>query len=172
MMMIHGTKPFEGVRGESGVVLPTVSLLSFRRSPRQSIVPNDDRHLTTPIRLKATISSLPPPPSSFSPRSPKAPIPLIPPSSAMTALPSFVELMASLGLDNKSSPPPTQELSSPSIVVSSEHEQTQEYISSRIRVARYSPYGAPIVSVAAAPRSKPLICLPVPFTSTECFHAF
>lgn len=64
----------------------------------------------------------------------------------MTALPSFVELMASLGLDNKSSPPPTQELPSPAIVVSSEHEQAQEYISSRIRVARYSPYGAPIVS--------------------------
>ncbi|KAF9649633.1 hypothetical protein BDM02DRAFT_3186126 [Thelephora ganbajun] len=64
----------------------------------------------------------------------------------MTALPSFVELMASLGLDNnkKSSLPPTQELSSPAIVVSSEHESTQDHISSRIRVARYSPYGAPI----------------------------
>lgn len=71
----------------------------------------------------------------------------------MTALPSFVELMASLGLDNKSSPPPTQEFSSPAIVVSSEHEPTQEHISSRIRVARYSPYGAPIVSVAGRPRS-------------------
>ena len=68
----------------------------------------------------------------------------------MAALPSFVELMASLGLNNnsKSSPPPTQEFSSPAIVVSSEHEPTQEHISSRIRVARYSPYGAPIVSVA------------------------
>lgn len=63
----------------------------------------------------------------------------------MTALPSFVELMASLGLDNKkSSPSPTQEFSSPAIVVSSEHEPTQEHITSRIRVARYSPYGAPI----------------------------
>lgn len=70
----------------------------------------------------------------------------------MTALPSFVELMASLGLDNKSTP--TQELPSPAIVVSSEHEQ--EHISSRIRVARYSPYGAPIVSVAGCPRSNPL----------------
>ena len=72
----------------------------------------------------------------------------------MTALPSFVELMASLGLDNnkKSSPSPTQEFSSPAIVVSSEHEPTQEHISSRIRVARYSPYSAPIVSVVTRPR--------------------
>ena len=66
----------------------------------------------------------------------------------MAALPSFVELMASLGLDNKnkSSPPPPHEFSSPSIVVSSEHDPIHEHISSRIRVARYSPYGAPIVS--------------------------
>jgi hypothetical protein len=63
----------------------------------------------------------------------------------MTALPSFVELMATLGLDNKkSSPSSTKEFSSPAIVVSSENESTQEHISSRIRVARYSPYGAPI----------------------------
>ena len=79
---------------------------------------------------------------------------LLPPSlRAMTALPSFVELMASLGLDNnkKSSPSPTQEFSSPAIVVSSELEPTQEHLSSRIRVARYSPYGAPIVSVPTCP---------------------
>lgn len=83
---------------------------------------------------------------------------------AMTALPSFVELMASLGLDNKSSPPPTQELPSPAIVVSSEHEQSQDHISSRIRVARYSPYGAPIVSVATRPRSGTPIPNNLPFS--------
>ena len=88
------------------------------------------------------------------PGSPEASLPLPPPLQAMTALPSFVELMASLGLDsNKPSPSSTQEFSSPAIVVSSEHEPTQEYISSRIRVARYSPYGAPIVSVFACTRS-------------------
>jgi len=131
------------------------ALLSSPPSPRRSTIPNGDQHLTTPILLKATIPSL-----LSLPRSPKAPItpPHIPISSsqAMTALPSFVELMASLGLDNnnnKSSSSPTQEFSSPSIVVSSEHEPIHEHISSRIRVARYSPYGAPIVSLATRPRS-------------------
>lgn len=130
-------------------------LLSFRRSPRQSTVPNDDRHLTTPIRLKATISFSPSlPPQGRQRHLYPSPPPPSPPSRAMTALPSFVELMASLGLDNKkSSPSSTKEFSSPAIVVSSENEPTQEHISSRIRVARYSPYGAPIVSVAHRLRS-------------------
>ena len=71
--------------------------------------------------------------------------------------------MATLGLDNKSSPPSSQELPSPAIIVSSEHEHTQEHISSRIRVTRYSPYGAPIVSVPACLRSSHptlQLCLP------------
>jgi hypothetical protein len=51
--MIYSPKPFEG-RGEREAraeLSCRPCLLSFRRSPRQSIVPNDDRHLTTPIRL-------------------------------------------------------------------------------------------------------------------------
>src|ERR1700753_4500960 len=61
VMIYYGERlEVEGERGEDGVVLPT-NLLSLRRSPRQSTVPNGDRHLTTPIRLKARISSLPPP---------------------------------------------------------------------------------------------------------------
>lgn len=145
-MICYGERlEVEGERGEDGVVLPT-NLLSLRRSPRQSTVPNGDRHLTTPIRLKATISSLPPPLPKVAQGTCSSSSP--PFSRPMTALPSFVELMASLGLDNKkSSSTSTQEFSSPAIVVSSEHEPTQEHISSRIRVARYSPYGAPIVSV-------------------------
>ena len=95
----------------------------------------------------------------------------------MTSLPSFVELMASLGLDNKkSSHPSTHEFSSPSIVVSSEHEPAQEHVSSRIRVVRYSPYGAPIVS---APHPLALIrslispaYFPVSLPPKECFYPF
>lgn len=181
--MIYAAKPEDERRGRS--CLADRVLLSFRRSPRQSIVPNDDRHLTTPIPFISNYlifplplpllpkvaqgTSIPPPPLPSPPRSPRA----------MTALPSFVELMATLGLDNKPSPPPTvQELSSPSIIVSSEYEQTQEHISSRIRVSRYSPYGAPIVSVAAAVARfsiEPLIMnplRPVSFPPKECFHAF
>jgi len=71
----------------------------------------------------------------------------------MTALPSFVELMATLGLNNKSSPSPTQGFSSPAIVVSPEYDPSQEHIASRIRVARYSPYGAPMVSLFTPARS-------------------
>lgn len=133
-------------------------LLSSHRSPRQSTVPNGDRRLTTPIRLKATI------PSPLQ-RPPRLLFPFLPLPSrlqAMTALPSFVELMATLGLDNKSSPSPTQEFSSPAIVVSSEHEPTQDHISSRIRVARYSPYGAPIVSLSTRTRSNRSSLQPAP----------
>ena len=95
----------------------------------------------------------------------------------MTSLPSFVELMASLGLDNKkSSHSPTQEFSSPSIVVSSEHEPAQEHLSSRIRVVRYSPYGAPIVSVPVLlSLIRLLISLtyfPVSLPPKECFYPF
>lgn len=135
-------------QGLPGVVLPTI-LLSSRSRPKafhrsEWRLTLDDAH---PFKSEDPITP------SF-PRSPKAPVPLPPPPQLrqMAALPSFVELMASLGLDNntKSSPSPAQEFSSPAIVVSSEHE---EHISSRIRVARYSPYGAPIVSVATCLRS-------------------
>ena len=138
-------------QGLPGVVLPTI-LLSSRSRPKaihrsEWRLTLDDAH---PFKSEDSIT----PPF---PRSPQAPVPRPPPPQlrVMAALPSFVELMASLGLNNntKSSPSPAQEFSSPAIVVSSEHEPTQEHISSRIRVARYSPYGAPIVSVATHPRS-------------------
>lgn len=146
-----------GGRGKPGVVLPTVSLIipslskTIHRSEWRPTL--DDAH---PFKSNNPITP---------PTSPEAPLPLPPPPSrlqVMTALPSFVELMATLGLDNKSSPSPTQEFSSPAIVVSSEHEPTQEHISSRIRVARYSPYGAPIVSLSTPTRSNRSSLQPAP----------
>jgi len=62
----------------------------------------------------------------------------------MTALPSFIELMASLGLESPkmdTSEIPTS--TSPSIVIS-EHDPASDRHNLRPRAARYSPYSAPI----------------------------
>jgi len=172
--MIYGTVEGERAKGRSCLADHTYLLII----PPLSQAIHCSEWRPTPDDAHPFISNNFITPSLPFPRSLKAPIshPPLPSLRAMTALPSFVELMASLGLDNKkSSPPPAQELSSPAIVVSSEHEPTQEHISSRIRVVRYSPYSAPIVSVAAHHRSNLLIpttCPPVSFPSKECFHAF
>jgi hypothetical protein len=67
----------------------------------------------------------------------------------MTALPSFIELMASLGLESPKADTSEIPSTSPSIVVS-EHDSVGDRHNIRPRVARYSPYSAPIVCFTAA----------------------
>lgn len=62
---------------------------------------------------------------------------------SMTALPSFIELMASLGLESPKADTSEIPSNSPSIVVS-EHDPVGDRHNLRPRSARYSPYSAPI----------------------------